>query len=292
MNMNIPNIAQFAELHEKLSEHTKLRISEIPEDTTELIQTLNTLAVLSPEVRLASLIVVDDCYIIDIVHEKKVVSSVYITTANELITTATIAAIEITSDLTTASNTLNGMVYSPYAKMPMYYSKDTEVLLKPNTEVVEHSKMHDYLGDVINLYEKNLKTFLPMVHLIEARRAADISASQTARGFTRAPKIGDPVEIMPYDMMIAMYGENTESAAVPYARAQSKTYGRYYLKPLSHLAGKRATITSISTSTGIVTLECIEDDKNIFDIDSIEIDGITHDLDITVVYHEQMLMKV
>ena len=200
--------------------------------------------------------------------------------------------IEISDEHFTVKGTLSGLFYSPLANAPMYLSRANNNVLLSTTEVLPASIAKHYVKDAKNMYEKHLKDYMPAVRLLEVSRVKNIRASQEARGFTRIPEIGDEVVIMGYAEMCNMYGEDTQTASIAFAKTQSSTYGVPFIKPLEHLAGIPAIIADINNSTGIVRLKNKETGEFITDINNITIDGVERRMSPPPKFHEQSLRKI
>ena len=286
--MILPNENAIKAFNEIVADAKSVKITNIGDIAGTLKVTLNVLAHLTPKFSLGSLDIIEDNILIPLNGKGKEVTL----TALELIVKIPFISKEVTDDLITAKGTLNGLVYSKYADAPMYFSRTTNTLFNSVNGQIKTGSIPKYLAGAKNLYEKHLKEFMPTMHAIEAERTKLIKESQIGRGFTGAPAEGMKVKIMPYADMVAKHGEEVFNEQITIANAQSPTYGVPFIKFMSFLSEYEATILSINTTSGAVTLECIVDGKNVFDVSEVTIDGEVQQLDPAPKLHETMLIKL
>lgn len=283
--MLLPNQEAFYAFKESCEGVKTLKIHTVGEDMENILTLLNQVRLLDTNFTLKVEHFNRDAIAIKIAST----GTIKRLTAQEFIESLPVTAVPIGTEHTTAKSTLSGLVYNHMLEAPLYYSRATNTLLKSSTEPVPVQDTARYLNNCVNLYEKHLKEFMPAVHVLETNRVKVIRKSLESRGFSKIPAIGDRVKLLDYAEMVSMYGEDTETIAVPFIKAQNSTYGIPFIKPLEILCGKEGVIKAFNKTTGIIEVESLEDGKNIFNVRDEDI-GLT--LDRRPLFHESQFRKI
>jgi len=278
---------------EQMEDKEFLTITDIGEVLKDLPTLLNTITHFLPQISLATMAIKKNKITLRAIGGT---SGEETYTAVELMDKLSISEISVDDALTTARNTINGLIYSPYSDTPMYYTKANNSLLRADCSQIPFKDVYKYLDNAVSMYAKNLKVFMPEVALVEQRKQSLITASQEARGFPNGIEVGMLVRIRDYAAMVAEYGERgfslTEDVSSELVAASSATYGIPFMKPFMYLRDHIGTVTNINHTTGIIELSCMVDGKNVFKATDITIGDFEAALDKPIVLHEAHIENI
>ena len=277
------------EFKDKLMAGTEIAVTPESERMAEIIDTCNQLKLLVPAVDLKHAFMQDD----NVIHLRTNQSPLAVIpmTTQEFLEALPMESIELPKEYFCSVRQNSGLAYIEVFKSFVYITGADGVTLNSLGEPIPTS-----LGSLeyLSVYAKYLPEVMPVVSDMLTAQQKLIKQSQVSRGFTTVPKVGDVVKVMPYEKLVALYGESTTEAGITYVKALSPSYGIAFIKEAKELSGIPARIASITKSTGEITLEAVNaSDTALFRKKYLEVtlgDGeLAH---ISLVLHEQVLEKV
>ena len=282
--MILINSERIKELVNIMSNVKTLEVTDTPSvELIELKSILNTLALYLPQFDVTKTKVTSTGLTLQLHPE---VGTTRIITYSDMLDSLGMTEVVIMDSHKTVSNRMSGLIYSELLDMPFYYHAATSVLLKADNTQVPRNKHSSITNNAIGLYDKFLSEFMPEVHSVESKKRSTISASWRRRGFTEYPKVGDTVVVRSFADMESEYGVMA-TTPVKVIKGASMTYGVPFIEYFENFCEKRAVITAINPTTGVVSLDGEVDFKTL----EITVDDVVHQLDQSPILHETFLNK-